>query len=236
MKENGKKLIDSNKTRRYAAAAIISGALISSSVITGIDINCKSTNHLYDDCIKGKLLSVISRDSEADLPANLQHRFDVIKSRGKADYVYWDDIYSYKYDYCSPIVSKDGNKITYTAPVGYNLEYASDGSIICKSDSWVERTKIGEGFKVIHPYSSGFNVVVTSDDESMVGRTYSNDEYIISSVTDVLTFEESDVYTEPIKEDEDGKTIIFDGGGDLVEQDGKTAIKRRELALKKEND
>ena len=67
--------IDKDGIKKYAALAVVSGALVTGFVM---NINCDMTNHHNHDCLKSKVLSVI--DSKEDgVSGGMQHRLNEIK-------------------------------------------------------------------------------------------------------------------------------------------------------------
>lgn len=220
--------IDNDKIKKYAAFAIISGAMIVSAGISDINHSCEITDHDYHDCAKSKILNVFG-SNEDGIALGMQHRLDEIKKDEDVENAYYGDILIDKYDRKAPEEYYEGSDITFVAPAGYCLE-----GTWCRSVEPIEQENVGTGIVIEYKDGHVRKIVLDSNNDYWWSGSFNpQDKELVTKAT----YRETVYYTEAKEVTyEDGLFGFYTDGGVLVKKDGRMLSKQRVLTLKKEND
>lgn len=218
--------IDKDGIKKYAALAVVSGALVAGFVM---DINCNMTDHHSHDCLKSKVLSVI--DSKEDgVSVGMQHRLNEIKKDDSVADAYYGSIMVNEYEYKAAKEYRNGSDITFVAPSGYCLEGTH-----CRSINPIGQKYIGVGILVKYKDGHVKRIILDSNnDVKYFEFDYPSDKKFVTTAT----YEEVALYTDAKREYRNGELVGYspDAGSVLVEENGKMLSKRIVLRLKKQND
>lgn len=215
--------IDKDEIKKYAALAVVSGALVAGFVM---DINCDMTDHHSHDCLKSKVLSVI--DSKEDgVSVGMQHRLNEIKKDENVADAYYGDIMVDEYEYKSANEYRNGSDITFEAPSGYCLEGTH-----CRSIEPIGQKYLGVG--IVVKYKDGHIKRIILDSNNDV-KNFEFDYPSGKKFVTTETYEEVVFYTEAKREYCNGQLVGYstDANSELVEKDGKMLARHTILKLKK---
>ena len=215
--------IDKDEIKKYAALAVVSGALVAGFVM---DINCDMTDHHSHDCLKSKVLSVI--DSKEDgVSVGMQHRLNEIKKDENVADAYYGDIMVDEYEYKSANEYRNGSDITFEAPSGYCLEGTH-----CRSIEPIGQKYLGVG--IVVKYKDGHIKRIILDSNNDV-KNFEFDYPSGKKFVTTETYEEVVFYTEAKREYCNGQLVGYstDANSELVEKDGKMLVGHTILKLKK---
>ena len=215
--------IDKDEIKKYAALAVVSGALVAGFVM---DINCDMTDHHSHDCLKSKVLSVI--DSKEDgVSVGMQHRLNEIKKDENVADAYYGDIMVDEYEYKSANEYRNGSDITFVAPSGYCLEGTR-----CRSIEPIGQKYLGVGIVVKYKDGHIKRIILDSNnDVKYFEFDYPSDKKFVTTAT----YEEVVFYTDAKREYCNGQLVGYstDANSELVEKDGKMLVGHTILKLKK---
>ncbi len=215
--------IDKDEIKKYAALAVVSGALVAGFVM---DINCDMTDHHSHDCLKSKVLSVI--DSKEDgVSVGMQHRLNEIKKDENVADAYYGDIMVDEYEYKSANEYRNGSDITFEAPSGYCLEGTH-----CRSIEPIGQKYLGVGIVVKYKDGHIKRIILDSNnDVKYFEFDYPSDKKFVTTAT----YEEVVFYTDAKREYCNGQLVGYstDANSELVEKDGKMLVGHTILKLKK---
>ena len=215
--------IDKDEIKKYAALAVVSGALVAGFVM---DINCDMTDHHSHDCLKSKVLSVI--DSKEDsVSVGMQHRLNEIKKDENVADAYYGDIMVDEYEYKSANEYRNGSDITFEAPSGYCLEGTH-----CRSIEPIGQKYLGVGIVVKYKDGHIKRIILDSNnDVKYFEFDYPSDKKFVTTAT----YEEVVFYTDAKREYSNGQLVGYstDANSELVEKDGKMLVGHTILKLKK---
>ena len=215
--------IDKDGIKKYAALAVVSGALVTGFVM---NINCDMTDHHSHDCLKSKVLSVI--DSKEDgISVGMQHRLNEIKKDENVADAYYGDIMVDEYEYKSANKYRNGSDITFEAPSGYCLERT-----YCRSIEPIGQKYLGVG--IVVKYKDGHIKRIILDSNNDV-KNFEFDYPSGKKFVTTETYEEVVFYTEAKREYCNGQLVGYstDTNSELVEKDGKMLARHTILKLKK---
>lgn len=218
--------IDKDEIKKYAALAVVSGALVAGFVM---DINCDMTDHHSHDCLKSKVLSILD-SNENGVSVGMQHRLNEIKKDENVADAYYGDIMVDEYEYKSANEYRNGSDITFVAPSGYCLEGTH-----CRSIEPIGQKYLGVGIVVKYKDGHVKRIILDSNnDVKYFEFDYPSDKKFVTTAT----YEEVAFYTDAKREYRNGELVGYstDDGSELVEENGKMLSKRIVLRLKKQND
>lgn len=218
--------IDKDEIKKYAALAVVSGALVAGFVM---DINCDMTDHHSHDCLKSKVLSILDLN-ENGVSVGMQHRLNEIKKSESVADAYYGDIMVDEYEYKSANEYRNGSDITFVAPSGYCLEGTH-----CRSINPIGQKYLGVGIVVKYKDGHLKRIILDSNnDVKYFEFDYPSDKKFVTTAT----YEEVVFYTDAKREYRNGELVGYstDDGSELVEENGKMLSKRIVLRLKKQND
>ena len=209
--------IDKDEIKKYAALAVVSGALVAGFAM---DINCDMTNHHRHDCLKSKVVNFID-SKENGVSVGMQHRLNEIKKSESVEDAYYGDIMVDEYEYKSANEYRNGSDITFVAPSGYCLEGTH-----CRSIEPIGQKYLGVGIVVKYKDGHLKRIILDSNnDVKYFEFDYPSDKKFV-------------FYTDAKREYRNGELVGYstDDGSELVEENGKMLSKRIVLRLKKQND
>ena len=218
--------IDKDEIKKYAALAVVSGALVAGFAM---DINCDMTNHHRHDCLKSKVVNFID-SKENGVSVGMQHRLNEIKKDENVADAYYGDIMVDEYEYKSANEYRNGSDITFVAPSGYCLEGTH-----CRSIEPIGQKYLGVGIVVKYKDGHLKRIILDSNnDVKYFEFDYPSDKKFVTTAT----YEEVVFYTDAKREYRNGELVGYstDDGSELVEENGKMLSKRIVLRLKKQND
>ena len=215
--------IDKDEIKKYAALAVVSGALVAGFVM---DINCDMTDHHSHDCLKSKVLSVID-SNENGVSVGMQHRLNEIKKDENVADAYYGDIMVDEYEYKAANEYRNGSDITFEAPSGYYLEGTH-----CRSIEPIGQKYLGVG--IVVKYKDGHIKRIILDSNNDV-KYFEFDYPSGKKFVTTETYEEVVFYTEAKREYCNGQLVGYstDANSELVEKDGKMLVGHTILKLKK---
>ena len=215
--------IDKDGIKKYAALAVVSGALVAGFVM---NINCDMTDHHSHDCLKSKVLSVI--DSKEDgVSVGMQHRLNDIKKDENVADAYYGDIMVDEYEYKAANEYRNGSDIIFVAPSGYCLEGTH-----CRSIEPIGQKYLGVGIVVKYKDGHIKRIILDSNnDVKYFEFDYPSDKKFVTTAT----YEEVVFYTDAKREYCNGQLVGYstDANSELVEKDGKMLVGHTILKLKK---
>ena len=215
--------IDKDGIKKYAALAVVSGALVAGFVM---NINCDMTDHHSHDCLKSKVLSVI--DSKEDgVSVGMQHRLNEIKKDENVADAYYGDIMVDEYEYKAANEYRNGSDIIFVAPSGYCLEGTH-----CRSIEPIGQKYLGVGIVVKYKDGHIKRIILDSNnDVKYFEFDYPSDKKFVTTAT----YEEVVFYTDAKREYCNGQLVGYstDANSELVEKDGKMLVGHTILKLKK---
>ena len=218
--------IDKDEIKKYAALAVVSGALVAGFAM---DINCDMTNHHRHDCLKSKVVNFID-SKENGVSVGMQHRLNEIKKSESVEDAYYGDIMVDEYEYKAAKEYRHGSDITFVAPSGYCLEGTH-----CRSIEPIGQKYLGVGIVVKYKDGHLKRIILDSNnDVKYFEFDYPSDKKFVTTAT----YEEVVFYTDAKREYRNGELVGYstDDGSELVEENGKMLSKRIVLRLKKQND
>lgn len=218
--------IDKDEIKKYAALAVVSGALVAGFIM---DINCDMTDHHSHDCLKSKVFSILD-SNENGVSVGMQHRLNEIKKDENVADAYYGDIMVDEYEYKSANEYRNGSDITFVAPSGYCLEGTH-----CRSINPIGQKYLGVGIVVKYKDGHVKRIILDSNnDVKYFEFDYPSDKKFVTTAT----YEEVVFYTDAKREYRNGELVGYstDDGSELVEENGKMLSKRIVLRLKKQND
>ena len=218
--------IDKDEIKKYAALAVVSGALVAGFAM---DINCDMTNHHRHDCLKSKVVNFID-SKENGVSVGMQHRLNEIKKSESVEDAYYGDIMVDEYEYKAAKEYRHGSDITFVAPSGYYLEGTN-----CRSIEPIGQKNLGVGIVVKYKDGHVKKIILDSNnDVKYFEFDYPSDKKFVTTAT----YEEVAFYTDAKREYRNGELVGYstDDGSVLVEENGKMLSKRIVLRLKKQND
>lgn len=218
--------IDKDEIKKYAALAVVSGALVTGFAM---DINCDMTNHHRHDCLKSKVVNFID-SKENGVSVGMQHRLNEIKKSESVEDAYYGDIMVDEYEYKAAKEYRHGSDITFVAPSGYYLEGTN-----CRSIEPIGQKNLGVG--IVVKYKDGHVKKIILDSNNDVKnvefdyQSYPSDKKLVTTAT----YEEFVFYTEAKREYHNGELVGYstDASSVLVEENGKMLSKYTVLTLKK---
>ena len=215
--------IAKDEIKKYAALAVVSGALVAGFVM---NINCDMTDHHSHDCLKSKVLSVI--DSKEDgVSVGMQHRLNEIKKDENVADAYYGDIMVDEYEYKAANEYRNGSDIIFVAPSGYCLEGTH-----CRSIEPIGQKYLGVGIVVKYKDGHIKRIILDSNnDVKYFEFDYPSDKKFVTTAT----YEEVVFYTDAKREYCNGQLVGYstDANSELVEKDGKMLVGHTILKLKK---
>lgn len=215
--------IDKDEIKKYAALAVVSGALVAGFIM---DINCDMTDHHSHDCLKSKVLSILD-SNENGVSVGMQHRLNEIKKDENVADAYYGDIMVDEYEYKSANEYRNGSDITFVAPSGYCLEGTH-----CRSINPIGQKYLGVGIVVKYKDGHLKRIILDSNnDVKYFEFDYPSDKKFVTTET----YEEVVFYTEAKREYCNGQLVGYstDASSVLVEENGKMLSKYTVLTLKK---
>lgn len=218
--------IDKDEVKKYAALAVVSGALVAGFIM---DINCDMTDHHSHDCLKSKVFSILD-SNENGVSVGMQHRLNEIRKDENVADAYYGDIMVDEYEYKSANEYRNGSDITFVAPSGYCLEGTH-----CRSINPIGQKYLGVGIVVKYKDGHLKRIILDSNnDVKYFEFDYPSDKKFVTTAT----YEEVVFYTDAKREYRNGELVGYstDDGSELVEENGKMLSKRIVLRLKKQND
>ena len=218
--------IDKDEIKKYAALAVVSGALVAGFIM---DINCDMTDHHSHDCLKSKVFSILD-SNENGVSVGMQHRLNEIKKSESVEDAYYGDIMVDEYEYKAAKEYRHGSDITFVAPSGYYLEGTN-----CRSIEPIGQKNLGVG--IVVKYKDGHVKKIILDSNNDVKnvefdyQSYPSDKKLVTTAT----YEEFVFYTEAKREYHNGELVGYstDASSVLVEENGKMLSKYTVLTLKK---
>ena len=218
--------IDKDEIKKYAALAVVSGALVAGFAM---DINCDMTNHHRHDCLKSKVVNFID-SKENGVSVGMQHRLNEIKKSESVEDAYYGDIMVDEYEYKAAKEYRHGSDITFVAPSGYCLEGTH-----CRSIEPIGQKYLGVG--IVVKYKDGHIKRIILDSNNDVKyfefdyQSYPSDKKFVTTAT----YEEVVFYTDAKREYRNGELVGYstDASSVLVEENGKMLSKYTVLTLKK---
>lgn len=215
--------IDKDEIKKYAALAVVSGALVAGFIM---DINCDMTDHHSHDCLKSKVFSILD-SNENGVSVGMQHRLNEIKKDENVADAYYGDIMVDEYEYKSANEYRNGSDITFVAPSGYCLEGTH-----CRSINPIGQKYLGVGIVVKYKDGHLKRIILDSNnDVKYFEFDYPSDKKFVTTAT----YEEVVFYTEAKREYHNGELVGYstDASSVLVEENGKMLSKYTVLTLKK---
>lgn len=215
--------IDKDEIKKYAALAVVSGALVAGFIM---DINCDMTDHHSHDCLKSKVFSILD-SNENGVSVGMQHRLNEIKKDENVADAYYGDIMVDEYEYKSANEYRNGSDITFVAPSGYCLEGTH-----CRSINPIGQKYLGVGIVVKYKDGHLKRIILDSNnDVKYFEFDYPSDKKFVTTET----YEEVVFYTEAKREYCNGQLVGYstDASSVLVEENGKMLSKYTVLTLKK---
>lgn len=215
--------IDKDEIKKYAALAVVSGALVAGFIM---DINCDMTDHHSHDCLRSKVFSILD-SNENGVSVGMQHRLNEIKKDENVADAYYGDIMVDEYEYKSANEYRNGSDITFVAPSGYCLEGTH-----CRSINPIGQKYLGVGIVVKYKDGHLKRIILDSNnDVKYFEFDYPSDKKFVTTET----YEEVVFYTEAKREYCNGQLVGYstDASSVLVEENGKMLSKYTVLTLKK---
>ena len=215
--------IDKDEVKKYAALAVVSGALVAGFIM---DINCDMTDHHSHDCLKSKVFSILD-SNENGVSVGMQHRLNEIKKDENVADAYYGDIMVDEYEYKSANEYRNGSDITFVAPSGYCLEGTH-----CRSIEPIGQKYLGVGIVVKYKDGHVKRIILDSNnDVKYFEFDYPSDKKFVTTAT----YEEVAFYTDAKREYRNGELVGYstDASSVLVEENGKMLSKYTVLTLKK---